>query len=77
MSQKKADPTDDLDEITTIKRIDKMELELVDSLLRQIEESPGTAIIQQGLFELRYLCQLRQRLLNNLRSEYLASHGAA
>jgi hypothetical protein len=74
--RRKADPTADVDEITVIKQIDRMEIELVDSLLRRIEESPEGAIDRQNLLELRNLCQLRHRLLKNLRSEYLA-HGAA
>jgi hypothetical protein len=74
--RQKADPTADVDEITVIKKIDQMEIDLVDSLLRRIDESPEGTIDRQNLLELRNLCQLRHRLLNNLRSEYVA-HGAA
>ena len=74
--RQKADPTADLDEIAIIKKLDQMEIELVDSLLRQIDKSAEAVIERQNLLELRNLCQLRHRLLKNLRSEYLA-HGAA
>lgn len=72
-----ADPTADLDEFTAIKQIDKMEIELVDSWLRQIDESPERTSDRQNLLELRNLCQLRHRLLNNVESEYLVTTGAA
>lgn len=77
MRQQETDPAADFDLFAAIKRLEKMEIEIVDSLLRQIDESPQGAIDRQKLLELRSLCQLRNRLLNNLRSEYLVTHGAA
>ena len=75
--RQKADPAGDLDEITAIKKIDQMEIEIVDSLLRQIDKSAEAVIDRQNLLELRNLCQLRSKILKNLNSEYLATHGAA
>lgn len=75
--RQKADPTADLDEFTAIKQIDKMEIELVDSLLRQIDESPDRTYDYKKLLELRNLCQLRHRLLTNVESEVHVTTGAA
>ena len=73
----KPDPTADLDEFTVIKQLDKMEIELVDSWLRQIDKSPDRTGDRDNLLELRNLCQLRHRLLNNVESESLVTTGAA
>ncbi len=71
------DPTADLDEFTVIKQIEKREIELIDSWLRRIDKSPEKTIDRADLLELRTLCQLRQRLLNNLESERLLTTGVA
>jgi hypothetical protein len=75
--RQKPDPAADLDEFTAIKQIDKMEIELVDSWLRQIDESPERTSDRQNLLDLRSLCQVRHKLLNNVESEFLVTTGAA
>ncbi len=75
--RQKVDPTADVDEFIAIKQIDKMEIELVDTWLCQIDESPERTRDRQNLLELRSLCQLRHRLLNNIESENLVTTGAA
>lgn len=75
--QQKADPTADLDAFTAIKRIDEMEIELLDRWLRQIDESPERTCDRKNLLELRTLCQLRRRILNNMELKSPLRTGAA
>ncbi len=70
MVRKEIDLTRDLDELTAIKRIDEIEIDLIDSWLCKIDKSQETREELQKLLELRYFCILRRRLLTNLESDF-------
>lgn len=71
--RKYTDLAGDLDEFTAIKRIAEIEIDLVDSWLYQINESQESVVDQEKLLELRYLCQLRNRLLANIEADVLTT----
>lgn len=66
---KHIDIAGDLDEHTAIKRISELELDLVESWLYRATDSKEIIVDQQELLELRFLCLLRNRLINNIESD--------
>jgi hypothetical protein len=52
-----------------------LELDIIDSWLRRMDEVPENLEARQNLLELRSLCLLRNRLVINIETEHLVPMG--